>query len=242
MKSHRYAAGTAVVAALALGAASVQAQSVESTPTNGFGTTAGVSAGMAAGLPGGGPALSARFETPVTRQLGVELAGGFLMRGSGARAWNATGSLVIGLTDPTRRSVPFVTIGGGVYGAWFDLGNPRFFGGAMRQVAPGAGLMWSGSGHQFMMQGMSGYGPAFAFNVNDMPQFYARRLGTMTVPADGRWGTRNFIDPAVVLGGGLRVQVTPHMTVRPDVRAIVVVSGGHSYTTTIVGVDLRYRF
>jgi hypothetical protein len=75
-----------------------------------------------------------------------------------------------------------------------------------------------------------------------MPAFYARRLGPMSVPMGGAWATRSFTDPAVSLGGGLRFNVTDHLMVRPDIRALVVFANGETDTVGLFGVQLGYRF
>jgi hypothetical protein len=80
------------------------------------------------------------------------------------------------------------------------------------------------------------------FDVRQMPMFYANRLGSMVVPADGRWGRRSFSDPTVSLGGGVRVDVSKKVYVRPDARALLVLGGGDTYTVGSFLVSLGYRF
>jgi hypothetical protein len=52
-----------------------------------------------------------------------------------------------------------------------------------------------------------------------MPMFCANRLGAVVPLADGRSGERTFTDPALTFGGGVRLDVTKSLYVRPDVRA-----------------------
>jgi hypothetical protein len=119
-----------------------------------------------------------------------------------------------------------------------------------QQFGPGTQLVpVRGMGGFGMMTG--GYnGPAVwegswngaTFTTPHMPAFYANRMGVMTVPADGRWGMRSFTDPALVIGGGVRLGLTPHLSLRPDVRAITVFGGGHMNTLGAFSLNLGYRF
>ena len=80
------------------------------------------------------------------------------------------------------------------------------------------------------------------FTGSHMPAFYANRLGQMSVPANGQWGMRSFTDPALTLGGGIRLDVTERFYVRPDVRALVVFANGDRLTLTTMTVGFGYRF
>lgn len=75
-----------------------------------------------------------------------------------------------------------------------------------------------------------------------MHGFYADRLGRMRAPANGRWGMHGFADPALSLGGGVRLDVSPRFYVRPDARALIVIANGASYTVGVVTVGVGYRF
>jgi hypothetical protein len=58
----------------------------------------------------------------------------------------------------------------------------------------------------------------------------------------GAWQTRSFTDPAMSLGAGVRFNVTQHLMVRPDIRALVVFANGETDTVGLFGVQLGYRF
>lgn len=243
---------------------SVAAQTT-SKPVDGpvsFGLLGGLSAG--AGDTGGG--IGAAFAVDLTETFALEARGVYFDRGAGADAFEANGSLLIKLVT-TRRANPYLAIGGGVYRASFNLDNQRFFGmmglgsvpGAQLVpiqgtsswgVMPGPGMMggWPNTttwGPGWMMGNFNWNGAVWngpTFNVRQMPMFYANRLGSMVVPGDGRWGRRSFTDPAVSLGGGVRLDITEKVYVKPDARALLVVGGGDTYTVGSFSVSLGYRF
>ncbi len=72
------------------------------------------------------------------------------------------------------------------------------------------------------------------YTAPQMPAFYANRMGQMVVPSNGMWGMRGFTDPAVSLGGGVRL--------RPEARALVVLADGNSYTVGTFSFGLGLRF
>lgn len=80
------------------------------------------------------------------------------------------------------------------------------------------------------------------WGVGALPPFYARRLGALDFPRGGRWGARDFTDPALSLGGGLRFNVSERVMVRPDARALVVFSDGDTHTIGVFVVHVGYRF
>lgn len=196
--------------------------------------------GLAAGSPGAGPAVGARLAFDLNDRVAIEGAGVWAGRGSGADAGSVTASLLVNLTRADRKAVPYAAIGGGLYRAMFDMGDRRFFGGmgsqyAGTQLVPVAGMHGVG-----MMQGYTGSGPTW--DVSQMPMFYLQRMGTMQVPADGRWGMHSFGDPAVSVGGGVRMDVSERVYVRPEVRALVAFADGRTFTTGLFTVGLGYRF
>jgi hypothetical protein len=182
----------------------------------------------------------------INERVAVEGQGAWLGRGSGAEAFTVTGTMLINLLPLGRRVVPYVAAGGGIYRASFDLGHARLMGavagpfgpGSQFCPSPGAGYM-RGSGFGFGDCAAAGGG---FWGVGEMPGFYARRLGMMTVLPTGAWSTRSFTDPAIAFGGGLRLNLAPHLEVRPDARALVVVDGTDSYTVGVFGVNFGYRF
>ncbi len=115
---------------------------------------------------------------------------------------------------------------------------------------PGTGTYpW---GYGGMMGGTWGPGMMFTsgtlpaglptYSASQMPAFYANRMGALTVPGDGRWGGRAFTDPALSLGGGVRLDLTERVFVKPDVRMLMIIGGGQSYTVGVFSFNAGYRF
>jgi hypothetical protein len=55
-------------------------------------------------------------------------------------------------------------------------------------------------------------------------------------------GMPGFTDPAVSIGGGLRLDLTNHLYVRPDVRTITIFGGGDTYSIGSLTFSVGYRF
>jgi opacity protein-like surface antigen len=67
-------------------------------------------------------------------------------------------------------------------------------------------------------------------------------MGLVTAAgADGRW-TRTFTDPAFHLGGGVRINVTPHVFIRPELRGLFVTADDDVQSLGAVSVGFGYRF
>jgi hypothetical protein len=234
-----------MAAAAALSASTAFAQS-DVAPRNaisfigGFGSTTNTT----------GVALGASALFDLTDRTAVEAEGAYLDRGTGASALSVIGSVLVNLAPSHQRIVPYAAAGGGIYRASFDLASPRFLGpvggmfgaGSVVCPAPGTGVGF-GPG--------AGFGPGTGtcpattvgyWGVGQMPGFYARRLGPMVVPAGAVWESRSFTDPAMSVGGGIRLNVTQHLMVRPDIRALLVFADGDTHTMTVVGVNVGYRF
>jgi hypothetical protein len=205
--------------------------------------------GVASTASTNGVALGASWLFDLNDRTALEAEGSYLDRGPGADALSVSGSLLVNIISARERIVPYAAAGGGVYRSSFDMGNRALFGAVGAQFAPGD-VVCPAAG-----TGMGpGFGPAFGagtscpataagyWGVGDMPQFYAQRLGPMTVPMNGVWGTRNFVDPAANFGGGLRLNITSTMMVRPDIRAFVVFADGDTHTVTVFNVQVGYRF
>ena len=232
----------------AFAAASALAQ--EPTTASGGPATISGTGGLTTGMHGTGPVLGGSATYDLNDWFTVEGTAAYFDRGSGADAVSVNASLLVNIVPSTRKTVPYVAIGGGVYRASFDLSSARLLGGMGQQFGPGTQLVpVRGMGGFGMMTG--GYnGPAVwegpwtgaTLTAPHMPAFYANRMGVVTAPADGRWGMRSFTDPALVIGGGVRLGLTPHLSVRPDVRAITVFGGGHMNTLGAFSLNLGYRF
>jgi hypothetical protein len=90
------------------------------------------------------------------------------------------------------------------------------------------------SGSEFM----SGFRRSF-----HVPEMYAERLRSMIWPLpDGGWGRQSFTDPAMTIGGGVRLDLTPHLSLRPDARALFVFGDGRSATLGMFTLNVGYRF
>jgi hypothetical protein len=71
------------------------------------------------------------------------------------------------------------------------------------------------------------------------PAFYGRRLSA----SDPGQGTRfSFTDPAAALGGGITVQVSRHVSLRPEIETIVAWHDASTFVTTSVVVQVAYHF
>jgi len=192
--------------------------------------------GLSAGGSETGPVFGAVVSKGLTSRLTIEGQAAWLGRGSGVTGMTAFGSLLANLVDPANRVVPFVAVGGGVYHTSFDMGRPGMFGRYGWMEGPGmmGGGAWYGPG------AMSGTGPLPW--PDHVPQFYARRMGDITPPADGRWETRSFTDPMLSLGGGARIDLGRRFFLRPDARALVVLGDGETSTVGVFNLGIGIRF
>jgi hypothetical protein len=124
--------------------------------------------------------------------------------------------------------VPYAALGGGVYHVNFSLDEPHIMG--LGRFGESGSFPNLGS-----MSGFRGFG--------QMPPMYAERLRSMIwPPPPGGFGRRSFTDPVMTLGGGVRLDLTPHLSLRPDVRALVVFGDGRSSTLGIFSLGVGYRF
>jgi hypothetical protein len=197
-----------------------------------------------------GVALGGSVLFDLNDRTSLEAEGTYVDRGTGADALRASSSLLVNLVSASKQIVPYAAVGGGVYRASFDLANPRFLGPVGTQFAagsvvcptPGTGM---GPGHRAGLGTGSETCPATGagyWGAGQMSGFYARRLGALVVPVGGAWETRSFTDPAVSVGGGVRVNVTERLMLRPDLRALVVFTDGETHTLGVFVVNLGYRF
>lgn len=186
----------------------------------------------------GGATVGGTIVRDLGSRLAIEGSGAYLGRGMGADALSLSANLLVHLRPRHEKAVPYLTAGGGIYRASFDMGNSRFDG------PMGAGMMGGNySGGYGMMGGYPPYSSGGAWNIGQMPMFYGNRMGNMTYSQDGRfYGHRSFSDPAISLGGGIRVDVGSKLFLRPDARALVVVSNGDSYTVGVFTLNLGYGF
>lgn len=241
-----------VVAAvlLLLAAATVTAQSSVPPGTISRPTSAGFLGGVSAGSDDAGASTGGVLAFDVTDRLAVEGRGIYMQRGSGAHGLEMTGTMLLTIAR-SRKAAPYVALGGGLYRADFDLGNDRFLGQMGSEFAAGTRFVPVEGMHGFgmMTSGMTFNGSIWTdtwtgptFTNSRMPMFYADRIGQMAIPSDGRWGTRSFTDPALTLGGGIRIDLTDRLYLRPDVRALVVFANSDRLVLTNMVVGIGYRF
>jgi hypothetical protein len=171
-------------------------------------------------------------------------------RGSGEHGNEVSATMLVTIAR-TPRTAPYVAVGGGIYRASFDLGDPRFFGMMNGQYPVGTEFVaiqgmpgYAMMGPNTSYRGMTWQGPwnGPMFTASRMPMFYADRLGPMMVSSDGQWGRRAFTDPALTIGGGLKIALTDRLYLSPDVRGIIVFSRGDRLTLMTMNVGFGVRF
>lgn len=224
--------------ALSAGPASAQVAPHHSPSTSPV--SIAVSGGLSAASRGNGAAAGLQLTFDVTDRLVLEAEGAHLGRGAGAGGMSGTVSLLVNLLPRGGKTVPYLAVGGGLYGASFDMDDDRYFGRMSGEYPEGTRMMFNAGMGGFEMMGQTGGSPMFS--PSHMPAFYANRLGQMTVPGNGRWGMQSFSDPAINLGAGVRLELSPRFFVRPDARALVVIANGTSYTVGVMTIGFGYRF
>jgi hypothetical protein len=185
----------------------------------------------------------------LTERFAIEGLGKYLRHGEGANAVTASGSLMVNLLPTRDALVPYGAVGVGFYRVSFDLDRPRFLGPTGTQFAagtsvcpaPGTGF-GPGPGPGFGSGTATCAGGAGYWGVGALPAFYARRLGSLPFPRGTTWGTREFTDPVVNLGGGVRFHVTERLMVRPDARTLFVFTGDEVESVGVFVVHVAYRF
>ena len=185
----------------------------------GLGTALYLQAGASSGsgnMGMGGGALGGSLVVDAGRRLSMEASGVWLGGGMGPSGLTGSAALLLNVR-PGRKAVPYIALGGGVY----------------RSEATGSSMM---RGRMMNASGsmMGGFGQG------GMMGFDGGRMGR-TADGDARWGSST--DPAVSVGGGLRIDVGSRVFVRPDARALVVFSGGgDSRTVGLFTASVGYRF
>lgn len=225
------------VAAVALtGCAAMPLTAAAEEKTAGGGTektAVYMQAGYSSGSSGmGGGALGGMLVRDVTSRLSVEASASYLGHGMGSNGLAASAALLVHLRPTHEKAVPYLVAGGGLYRASFDMGNGRFSG-PMNM----GGSMMDG----FEMMGVDATPPGTPWNYGQMPHFYGRRLAD-TGTQGPYHGDRSFTDPAINLGGGIRIDLGSRLFLRPDARALVVTSSGETNTVGVFTVNLGYRF
>ena len=225
----------AVIALTGCAAMSLTAAAEEKTASRGTPKTAVyMQAGYSSGSSDmGGAALGGMLVRDVTSRLSVEASASYLGHGMGSNGLAASAALLVHLRPTHEKSVPYLVAGGGLYRASFDMSNRRFNG-----PMDMGGSMMSGFG----MMGVDSMPAGTAWNYGQMPHFYGRRLADGTPNQGPFYGNRSFTDPAISLGGGIRIDLGSRLYLRPDARALVVTSSGDTNTVGVFTVNLGYRF
>jgi len=181
--------------------------------------------GVTSGGVSTGGTIGGTFTFDVSDRLSIETTGAYLDRGRGADGLYGNAGLLVNLLPAGGKAVPYAAIGGGVYSVNYDLDNPHIMDQIESAVSAGLGSM----------AGFRGFG--------QMPAMYAERLRSMIwPPPHGGWGRQSFTDPAMTLGGGVRLDLSPHLSLRPDARAVVVFGDGRSSTLGMFSLNVGYRF
>jgi hypothetical protein len=178
---------------------------------------------------------AARSRSDVSDRIAVEARALHITSGAGESGFQMTGALLLTLAR-TDRAEAYVAAGGGISRASFDMDDEHMFGGMNGQYSVGMSFA--------AMPGMSGFvmTNGTTYTASRMPAYYANRLGTMTVMPSGQWGMRTFTDPAMVIGGGLKLNLTERLYVTPDVRGIIAFSGGHHAASMTMNLGFGVRF
>ncbi len=156
--------------------------------------------------------------------------GGFSQDGSRSGGW--WGGMAF--WQPTHR------VGIAVSGRWVDAGPGAS--GFAADISTELGLLPKSSRKvPYVRLGVGAYRATFdlagATQLAAMPDFYRRRLGNESTMAR----RQTFMDPAFIVAAGMDVPLTAHLSVRPDVRDMWVVRGGHGYRMVLVGVQLAWH-
>jgi hypothetical protein len=232
-----------VVAGLALPVAAA-AQST-------FGTTFTGRASVLAADPAPSAALGVGLSRDLTERVAVEGELVFFTRGRWSSALTATGAVrvVVGPYGWSDTAVPFVVGGVGIQRATIRLADPRLLGAIGETPWQPGDVFCPDRGTGAGPGPGSGFGdgpcaaaPTGHWGVGELPDFYARRLGPLVVPADRTWPDRSFVDPAVTIGAGVHFHVGLHLVLQPEVRTWTVIASGRTRTSAILGMVAGYSF
>lgn len=225
----------ALVALTGCAAISLAAAADENQPGGGTRRTAAyMQAGYSSGSSDmGGAALGGMLVRDLTSRLSVEGSASYVGHGMGSNGLGASAALLVHLRPTHEKAVPYVVAGGGLYRASFDMGNGRFNG----PMNMGRSRM-----NGFGMMGVNSMAADTPRDYGQMPHFYARRLANRGENEGPRSGHNSFTDPAISLGGGIRIDVGSRLYLRPDARALIVTSSGDSATVGVFTINLGYRF
>jgi hypothetical protein len=212
------------------------------------GVTVSFRANIVSAQPTTSGSIGGSFVYEATRHVAVAVDADYISVSDWAETFSLTGSVMVapGHDGWSGDVVPYVLGGVGYHRFSVDLGSPRLLG----PIGPGVPV-----GDRFCAGRGMGFGPGAGssvggmctgaqqtWGVGDLPEFYARRLGDLVVPASRRWPTRVFGDPAITAGGGIRIAVSDKVIVAPEARLWIVVANGHARTSGLFGATVGYRF
>ncbi len=233
----------ALIATGMLTAASLAPAEEAVASRNGSGTTLSLQVGLTSGtmdMPGA--ALGGTLVQDLGSRVSVEASASSVGQGMGSNAVSASASLLFNLRASGGKAVPYLSLGGGLYRTSFDMRDGRY-------GMEGSGMGGWGMGGRGMMGGWvapGNVGPRQVANTDymygHMPEFYRSRFPTAMDPAADMRSHRSFTDPAVSMGGGVRIELGKSWFIRPDGRALIVMSNGDSYTVGVVTVNFGWKF
>jgi len=161
----------------------------------------------------------------------------------------ATGALYVApFGDGWDESVaPYFFGGAGYHRLTVDLADARLLGSIDASVATGdefcpARGRGRGNGIRLDDDGPCSTGARTVWGAGDLPDFFARRLGVLTVPASRRWPEREFGDLVYTLGGGARIHSGARLVIAPEARLWLVVADGHVRSSGVFGVTVGFQF
>jgi hypothetical protein len=93
----------------------------------------------------------------------------------------------------------------------------------------------------YVRAGLAAYTTTLDSAMPAVPGFYARRMQRLQSQSWFR-NRHTFTDPAIVLGGGLDLQITGNLYLRPTVDVLAVIRSGDSLVTPIAGLQVAYHF
>jgi hypothetical protein len=193
-------------------------------------------------------AIGGTAAVDLTSHLAVGLDADYFGISDWARTVSVAGTLAVALARDGWASpmVPYLIGGAGYHRQEFELGSTTILGpidavppGTRFCPAPGRGPMAPGDTRFGPGECASGDLPRWG--VNDLPAFYARRLGVLMVPDDQVWPERVFEDLAYTVGGGVRFRAG-RVVLGPEVRLWIATHDGHTRPSALFGGTVGYRF
>jgi hypothetical protein len=121
--------------------------------------------------------------------------------------------------------------------AWLD--RPDHEGGFSASFDGHLKLPVSRTAVPFLKGGFGLYRASFEGNTEKMPMFYRHRLHATDTGVEQ---SQAFTDPAFAVGGGISLFLSRHLSLRPDVTAILAVRDSDTRVITTFTLHLAYHF